>query len=120
MSEGNQPELPEFIRNLRFTPRSVHETEQREKRSILEIVGDVSTNTVLVLLRAAGYQSDEEAYAAIDKYLEETNKDVMTLQVDLMTRMEEQGFLPKGLGIGKKIRKELNKMTVADTLESAG
>ncbi len=92
---------------LKYTPRTVKEIEDRAKRPITDVVGAFSVGNVSLLVeKGAGLANEGEALDAIEKAFEE-GTDLMTLYLDILDVLKASGFLPKALDLAK-IREQMN------------
>lgn len=86
---------------LRFTPRTVKEIEDRSKKPITDVVGDFSvTNLALLIEKGGKFDNENQALDAMEKHFEEGN-DMMGLFLDIMDKLQSAGFLPKALDLAK-------------------
>jgi hypothetical protein len=88
---------------LKFTPRSIMEIENEQKKPVQDALADFSIRT-LVLFVKKGMPigtDDEAALAEVEKYLAEDKNDTTTLYTMIMEALQKDGFLPRGLNIAK-------------------
>ncbi len=83
------------------------------KVSIEEIMGDLTIDTLAIILMNGLLHDDgkvgcteEKAFEIIDKYVEKNDK--MDLMMDIYEAMQKQGFLPKAIDL-KAMRKEMSQ-----------
>lgn len=98
------------MNSFKLTAKKVAELEKTTKKPFLQYVG-FDTMEELAFFVSKGLDcSVEDAYSAIDEYCEKEGKDTNELQVDLIERLEKQGFLPKALKLSQKIQGTMNQV----------
>lgn len=111
--------------DLSFTPKGVSELENQFGISLPELVA-VFKMDVLVRFVSKGTNTPniDAAFQLIADYIatstEDDQKDTMTLQVLIISKLEEQGFLPKALKLSQKIQSKIDQMGSQSSLEDGG
>lgn len=116
MEEQTQPTVAGSIMdNLRFSPRSIKEMEDRAKKPVMQIVAETEMSN-LALLVMRGLDTDENgAYQAIEVYLTENEtNDTLTLQTHIIEKLTRQGFLPKKLNLADKVNEGIERASQMD------
>lgn len=105
--------------NFKFKAKTIATIERKMKSvegrkiSIEEILGDLTIDTLAIILMNGLLHDDdkvgcdeEKAFEIIDNYLEKNDK--MELMMDIYEAMQKQGFLPKAIDL-KAMRKEMSQ-----------
>lgn len=88
------------IEKLKFTPRIIREIEVESKTTALKLIQDISViSLTLFVKKGLGLKTDEDAFDAIEKYLEKDG-DLISLQVTVMQKLQDAGFFPRSLDLG--------------------
>lgn len=94
---------------LSYTPRDIKEMEDVMKCPISEGIADMSMKNLTLLVRKGLKVSEDEAFNEIGKYLEE-GKDSTELFIEIVKRLEAQGFLSRSLRMSQRLEKKLKEM----------
>ena len=95
---------------LKFTAEVVANIEEEAHMPITEFVGQFSLKTILMFVKKGMNISKEQALTEIDTFLQEGG-DTMGLYLNIMERLQKDGFLPKALNI-EAVRAKMDKAVV--------
>lgn len=101
-------EVKTIENSLHFTPRNIANLEKQEKRMLMEIVAEFTMNNLVKLIRAGCNCSEDEAFTMIEEYLSGGGgRDVIKLQIEIIKKLEDQGYLSKEIQVGETMEKKL-------------
>lgn len=104
---------------LKFTPRTVKEIEDRARRPITELMSVVSvSNVALFVEKGAGLSNENQALDAIEKHFTQEGGDLVTLFVTIMEKLQEAGFLPRGIDLAPVKAQISNPESLKKTVDS--
>jgi hypothetical protein len=83
---------------LKFTPRTINELEVETKRPITDLIGEYSMKNIVLLVKKGLKSNEDEAFTAIEKYLD-GGGDMVELYLKILETLQSDGFLPKALDI---------------------
>jgi len=106
--------------NFKWSLLKVRQLEKEQGKSLPEIVSEMSIDTLIALAQTGlmnesgkGGVSEKVASEKIDEVLEQGDKDVYEIQVDIMDSLIKAGFLPKSMTTHTQaIRKGLQEGTL--------
>lgn len=105
--------------NLKFNAIKVDEIEQAKKQPIENCVADTSISSLLLFIQKGMIDENEHwgvskavATDALDKYLEEKDKD--DLVIEIMEALMKGGFLSRGLDLEKVKKAKSERMALAN------
>jgi hypothetical protein len=96
--------------NLKFSPRSINEIENEQKKPFQDVLAEFSLRTIVLFVKKGmGIGTDEDAaYAAITEYLSDKKNDTLSLYVLIMEGLQNDGFLPRSLKL-ESVKKDLRE-----------
>lgn len=106
---------------LKFTPRKIKEIEDLTKSSIADLLSDLSVDNVSKLVwKGADLDNVDQALDLMEKEFE-AGSDLYTLYVDIMEKLQNAGFFPKGVDLSPIREKLSTGMDLdLDSLENSG
>lgn len=83
---------------LKFTPRTVKECEDRSRHtSILEMVSSISITELLIFVEKGLGVDKSQALRTVEEYLAVPDNDIVTLYQEVTKALQSAGFLPRSL-----------------------
>lgn len=85
----------------------------------MNLVGlDTIDNLAALIAAGSAEMNEEQAIDLIDQRRVEEKISTTDIQLEVIEALEEQGFLKRSLGMSTKIRKSLEKVENADSIET--
>jgi hypothetical protein len=92
---------------LKFTPRIINEIEVEARKPVQDVLADFSLRTMVLFVKKGLALDEDKAFEAIETFLA-GGKDTVELYTLIMEKLQEAGFLPRQLNLGK-VKADMSK-----------
>lgn len=105
---------------LKFTPRTVKELEQRAKMPYLDYLGEFGMASITLWAEKGWNVEEKVAENRLEKYLAEDDNDIFTFYTEIVDSLKKGGLLPRTMdtdfikeklkNFGKKQKKMMKQL----------
>lgn len=101
---------------LKYTPKAIYNVEKEAGKPLTDIIQGFEMSNLVILVKAGLNVDEERAFEAIEDFLDANpDNDTIALFMEILERLQKDGFLPRALPISKM--KEQMSQTLSQAVE---